>query len=69
MTWAIMLTWLGMAPIIGDGTYNTKHDCEAFIEFVAYDGIAAYSEETGYLILEDDGKGFTAKCVQVDHKK
>ena len=59
-----MLMWLGMAPIIGDGVYETKHDCEAFVEFIAYDGIVAYHPEVGYTIAEDDGRVFTAKCVK-----
>ena len=65
-----MLTWLAMGaePIIGDGRYATQHDCEAFVEFIGYDGIIGYTNETGYVISDGDGKTFTAKCVHVEVK-
>ena len=67
--WVIILAWLTIPfqPIIADGTYATKHDCESFVEFIIALDDAPYTKENGvYTIEEVDGRTFVAECIHLD---
>ena len=70
MQFLIALAWISMPLDVthGDGRYDSKHSCEAFVEFIGTPNIVDKHEDGTYLIL-DGGNGdlFTAKCIPATH--
>ena len=65
--WAILLVWLTVPaePIVGDGRYHTKAECEAFVEFVTNPEYY-YKSDDVYTITERDGNVFAAQCIKLE---
>lgn len=69
--WAILLVTLGLGasdPVLGEGRYHSKAECDSFVEFVAIQQpqLPYFYDGHSHSLVDTDGTVFTATCVPVE---